>query len=212
MKQKYWIIIIAVIVAAVLLYFLLREPKPVESHSDDKSRLTAERDSFKVHEAAGLHKIDSLESASRRKDSIINQLKTEQAATRRALDKTTTTANRLAHEVKVLRKADTSELGRKCDSLAEEAMNFKFLYDQYKSYSDSITIQLDSAKADNIAAMAKQKELYNELKQKYDHVLEGYETIYNDLRTANRTIKRERLKTKIAALLGLIGGAAAVLK
>lgn len=212
MKTKHWLIIIAIAVAAVLLYFLLKEPKPIDSHVDDHSRLTAERDSFKVHEAVGLHKIDSLESASKRKDSVIARQQAEQAAIRKTLDKTSTLADRYAHEVKTLRKSDTSEFARKCDSLAEQAISFKFLYDQYKAYSDSITVQIDSTKADNAAAIAEQKRLYDELKQKYDHVYDGYLTLYEDLRSANRTIKRERLKTKIAALIGLIGGAAAVLK
>lgn len=212
MKTKHWIILISVVVAAVLLYMLLKEPKPIDSHSDDRARITAERDSFKVREKAGLHKIDSLETTAKRKDSVIDRLKNEQATTRKALDKTTTLATRLAHEVKELQKGDTSELGRKCDSLAEEAISFKFLYEQYKAYSDSITVRLDSSKADNAAAMAELKRLYDELKQKYDHLFDGYNTLYEDLRSANKTIKRERLKTKIAALIGLIGGAAAAFK
>lgn len=212
MKSNHWIMGIAVVVAVVFLWLIFREPKPIDSHKDDYDRITAERDTFKVHEAVGLRKIDSLEREGRRKDSASAALKAELLTTRKSLDKTTATANRLAGEVKGLRRDDTSEFARKCDSLAEEAMNFKFLYDQYKVYSDSITVQLDSAKIDNGMAMAEQKILYNELKQKYDHLFDGYNTLYEDLRSANKTIKRERLKTKIAAILGLIGGAAAVLK
>lgn len=212
MTKKHWIIIISIAVAALLLWLIFREPKPIDSHNDDKARITAERDSFKVHEAAGLHRIDSLEREGRRKDSAVDRLKTEQASTRKALDKTTTVANRLAHEVKVLQKTDTSEYGRKCDSLAEAAINFKFLYDQYKEYSDSLTMKMDSQSDDYVKALEERRKLYDELKQKYDHVYDGYLTLYEDLRSANRTIKRERLKTKIAALLGLIGGAAAVFK
>lgn len=212
MTKKHLIVIVSIVVAALLLWLIFREPKHIDSHGDDKSRLTAERDSFQVHEATGLHKIDSLESASRRKDSAINQLKAEQTTTRKALDKTTATANRLAGEVKVLRRSDTSEFGRKCDSLAEEAMSFKFLYEQYKAYADSLTTVMDSRSDDYVKALEERRKLYDELKQKYDHVYDGYSTLYEDLRSANRTIKRERLKTKIAALLGLIGGAAAVFK
>lgn len=212
MKAKHWIIIISVVVAAVFLYFLLKEPKPIDSHTDDVTRLTAERDTFKVHEAVGLRKIDSLERQGKRKDSASAALKIELSVTRKSLDKITTTANRLAGEVKELRKGDTSDFARKCDSLADEAVSFKFLYDQYKAYGDSITVQLDSSKADSDAAKVEQKKLYDELKQKYDHLFDGYNTLYEDLRSANKTIKRERLKTKIAAILGIAAGAAAVLK
>lgn len=212
MTKNYWIIFLIVAGVAVFLFFNLKEPKPIDSHKDDYSRIVAERDSFKVREASGLRKIDSLESVAKKKDSVIDRLKIEQATTRRALDKTTTVANRLAHEVKDLQKNDTSELGRKCDSLADEAMNFKFLYDQYKAYGDSITVQLDSSKVDNEAAKAELKRLYDELKQKYDALFTAYTTLFSDLGKAQKTIKRERLKTKIAAILGLAAGAAAVLK
>ena len=212
MKSKHWIIIIAVVVAAVLLYMLLKEPKPIDSHVDDYDRLAAENKAFKEKEAVALMRIDSLESSGKGKDSAITSLKTELSATRRQLDKTTTTATKLAKEVKELSKGDTSQLGRKCDSLAEEAHNFAFLYGQYKEYADSLTRVMDSKGEDYAKALEELRKLYDELKQKYDHVVEGYNTLYEDLRSANKTIKRERLKTKIAALLGLAAGAAAVLK
>jgi hypothetical protein len=42
--------------------------------------------------------------------------------------------------------------------------------------------------------------------------MEAYKTLFADYTSARKTIKRGKLKTKLAALLGLIGGAAAVLK
>jgi hypothetical protein len=111
-----------------------------------------------------------------------------------------------------LSKSDTTPLGRKCDSLAEEAQNFAFLYGQYKEFSDSLVTKMNSQKVDYTTALEEQRALYDELKQKYGHLYEGYNTLYQDLRSANKTIKRERLKTKIAAILGLAAGAAAILK
>lgn len=212
MNKKYWIIIVSIVVAAVFLYFLLKEPKQIDSHDDDYTRIVAERDTFKVREAVGLKKIDSLETVAKKKDSITDRLKNEQVTTRKALDNKTTLADRYAREVKELRNGDTSEFARKCDSLAEQAINFKFLYDQYKAYSDSITAVMDSQNLDYIKALEERRKLYDELKQKYDHVFDGYATLYEDLKSANKRIKRERLKTKIAAILGLAAGAAAVLK
>lgn len=212
MTKKHWIIIISVVVAAVLLYFILRDPKPIDSHKDDYNRIVAENKAFKDKETASLKRIDSLESAGNNKDSAIAALKSELSSVRKVMDVKNVTILKLSKEVKELSKNDTTPLGRKCDSLAEEAQNFAFLYGQYKDYSDSLALKIDSQKVDYTAALAEQKALYDELKQKYDHVVEGYETIYNDLRSANRTIKRERLKTKIAAILGLAAGAAAVLK
>lgn len=212
MKSKHWIIIIAIAVAALLLYFLLKDPKPIDSHKDDYDRIIAENKAFKDKEAVTLKRIDSLESAGNSKDSAITALKNELSNVRKVMDVKNVTIIKLSKEVKELTKDDTTPLGRKCDSLAEEAQNFAFLYGQYKSYSDSLTTVMDSQNADYVKALEERRKLYDELKQKYDHIYEGYTTLYEDLRSANRTIKRERLKTKIAAILGLAAGAAAVLK
>jgi len=196
----------------VLLWFILHEPKQTDSHKDDYARVIGERDSFKVHEVAGLRKIDSLESAGRSKDSAISALRTEQTITRKALDKYSATAFRLAGEVKELRKGDTSEFAGKCDSLAEQAQNFAYLYQQYKDYSDSLSVQVEQQKADYATALNEQKKLYTELKTKYDGLMQAYTDLFKDYTSAKKTVKRERLKTKIAALLALIAVGAAVLK
>jgi hypothetical protein len=46
----------------------------------------------------------------------------------------------------------------------------------------------------------------------YEGLEQISEKVYRDYQASRKTIKREKLKTKLAALLGLIGGAAAVLK
>jgi chromosome segregation ATPase len=212
MKTKHWIILISIAVAAVFLYFLLKEPKPIDSHDVAYARIKAENKEYNEKSIIRLKMIDSLLTAGKGKDSAIFTLKAELFLVRKEADKKTVTITKLSKEVKELSKNDTTPLGRKCDSLAEEAQNFAFLYWQYKSYSDSITTVMDSRNEDYVKALEERRRLYDELKQKHDHVVEGYETLYNDLRSANKTIKRERLKTKIAAILGLAAGAAAILK
>lgn len=211
MKKNLTIILLGAAVA-VLLYFLLSEPKQLDSHADDYSRVVAENKSFKVHEAEKLKVIDSLESAGRSKDSAIASLKTEKKATQKEADKYAASATRLAKEVKELTKHDTTVLGRRCDSLAESAQNFAFLYEQYKAYGDSLTAKMDSQSKDYVKALEERRKLYDELKQKYDALVADYTTLFHDYSKSLKTIKRERLKTKIAALIGLVGGAAAVLK
>lgn len=212
MTKKHWIIGIAVVVAVLFLYFLLKDPKPIDSHKDDYDRIVAENKAFKEKEAVTLKRIDSLESAGKGKDSAITSLKTELSNVRKVMDVKNVTIIKLSKEVKELSIEDTTPLGRKCDSLAEEAQNFAFLYGQYKDYSDSLSTVMDSQNADYVKALEERRKIYDELKQKYDHIYDGYMTLYEDLRSANKTIKRQKLKTKIAAILGLAAGAAAVLK
>lgn len=212
MDKKNILIGALVIVALVLLYFLLHEPKPTDSHADDYTRVLTDNKAFQHREDSILRRADSLEMSGRSKDSIIASLKAEKKATQKQADNYAATANRLAKEVKELRQGDTSEFARKCDSLAEAAINFKFLYEQYKDNSDSLTIQIERQAGDYASALMEQKKLYAELKRQHDALLEAYKIIFNDYAKAQKTVRRERLKTKIAALLALIGGAAAVLK
>lgn len=212
MKSNYWIIGLLVIAVAVLLYFLLHEPKQLDSHGSDYERVIADNKAFTLREAQKLKIIDSLETSGRSKDSVITALKNEQATTRKSLDKTTANANRLAKEVKELQRGDTSQFGRKCDSLAEQAQNFAFLYEQYKGYSDSLSAKMDSQNEDYVNALEELRKLYTELKQQHEQLLESYKKLFVDYAKAQKSVRRERLKTKIAALLALVGGAAAVLK
>lgn len=212
MKPKHWIIILLVIGAAILLYFLLRDKPLPDSHNDDYNRIVSINKAFQKREDSLLRRADSLEQSGRLKDSTIAALKAEKKATQKEADKYAASATRLAKEVKELRKGDTSEFAHKCDSLAEQAQSFAFLYEQYKGYSDSLTAVMDSQGEDYVNALEEQRKLYDELKRQHDALMEAYKTLFADYTSARKTIKREKLKTKLAALLGLIGGAAAVLK
>lgn len=212
MNKKYWIIGGLVIIAFTLFFFLLHEPKPTDSHSDDYTRVLADNKAFQHREDSILRRADSLETSGRSKDSVIAVLKAEKKATQKQADNYAATANRLAKEVKELTRGDTTEEGRKCDSLAEAAINFKFLYEQYKDNSDSLNAQMERQSGDYANALMEQKKLYEELKRQYDALLIAYKNIFDDYAKNQKTVRRERLKTKIAALLALIGGAAAVLK
>jgi uncharacterized protein Yka (UPF0111/DUF47 family) len=212
MKPKHWIIIILIIGAAILLYFLLHDKPLPDSHNDDYNRIVSINKAFQKREDSLLRRSDSLERSGRSKDSVIASLKAEKKATQKEADKYAASATRLAKEVKELRKGDTSEFAHKCDSLAEQAQSFAFLYEQYKGYSDSLTAAMDSQGEDYVSALEERRKLYDELKRQHDALLEAYKTLFADYTSARKTIKREKLKTKLAALLGLIGGAAAVIK
>jgi chromosome segregation ATPase len=204
-------IIALIVVALILLYFLLHEPKQHDSHKDDYARIVSENKQLQAEHSVALKKVDSLEATGRAKDSANTALKAEKKAVQKEADKYASAATRLAKEAKELRKGDTSEFAQKCDSLAEQAASFAFLYEQYKVYSDSLTTQVEQSKGDYAAALAEQKRLYAELKKQYDALLTAYKTLFDDYAKNQKTVRRERLKTKIAALLALIGGAAAII-
>jgi len=212
MKKNITIIALIAVIAAILLYFITHEPKPVDSHKDDYERAVADNKAFNLHSDLMQNVIDSLETVGHAKDSVIAALKADKKVTQKQADKYAVEAVRLAKEVKELSKLDTSALARKADSLAEAAMNFEFLYNQYKTYGDSLTIKMEQQADDFLHALDEQRRLYNELKQMYDGLMKAYTDLFKDVGKLQKTIRRERLKTKIAALLALIAGGAAVVK
>lgn len=212
MNKRYWIIGFLIIAAGFLLWLLLRDPKPVDSHKSEYDKVVAENKAFKENEATTLQYIATLITSAKQKDSVIAVLKAEKLATRKEADKYAASATRLAKEVKELRRGDTSDFARKCDSLAEAAINFKFLYEQYKQSSDSLTAQMDSRDEDYVKALEERRKLYDDLKAKYTTLYDSYTSLFIDYAKVQKTVRRERLKTKIAAIFALIGGAAAVIK
>lgn len=209
--KKTLIIIALVIVAGVLLYWLLADPKQPDNHTADYDLVHADNKLLQESQTAGQKKIDSLEFALSQRELVIGQLEEQLAGYRKDLDKSTAKAVQLAKEIQTM-KGDTSERDSKCDSLAIEAENFAYLYNAYKSYVDTLTATTSKSLADYQAALNEQKRLYDELQTKYDQLYRLYDVLYKDDLTRQKSLKREKLKTKIAALLALIGGAAAVVK
>jgi hypothetical protein len=210
--KKTIIIIALILVAGVLLYFLLSDPKQPDSHTADYQQVQADNKILAAHRDSGLKIIDSLQFVISQRELVIGQLEEQLAGYRKDLDKSTAKATQLAKEVKELTRRDTSEEGRKCDSLAIEAENFAYLYNAYKAYVDTLTTTTNKSLTDYQAVLKEQKRLYDELQEKYDQLFRLYDALYKDYGAGQKSLKRERLKTKIAALLALVGGAAAVIK
>jgi chromosome segregation ATPase len=212
MKRQYWIIGGLIAVAAGLLYFLLHEPKPIDSHTADYDKVVADNKAFQQREIEKLKLIDSLQKDVTKRDTLIGELKSKLSGTRRDLDRSTAKAVQLATEIKQLKGLDTTVLGRKADSLASEAIEYAWLYNQYKANSDSLAAVVDKNNEDYVKALEERRKLYDELKRQHNELLESYKALFADYAKSQKTVRRERLKTKIAALLALVGGAAAVLK
>jgi hypothetical protein len=211
MKKNITIIALATIVA-VLLYWLLSGDKDHDTHQSDYDLVKADNKILLASRNAGLHVIDSLQFAISQRDLVVSQLEESMNGYRHELDKSTSKAIQLAKDIKDLQRSDTSQHDRKCDSLANEVMNFAFLYGQYKERADSLALRIDSNEVDYKKSLADQKRLYDELQTKYDQLYRLYDILFKDYTTSRKDIKRERLKTKIAAILALIAGGAAFMK
>jgi len=221
MNKKYWIGLL-IIGVAILLYFLLHEPKQPDSHNyqhdqaqSDLKIVRDQRDSsFKVN--------DSLMGVIANRNIEKGELENKLSSKQHDLDKSVNTALRLSKKIKLMK--DTARMAgwgndewaivrrATLDSLTSELPNLAFLYQQYKDFSDSLTVIVSKNEVDYKTALAEQKRLYDNLYSKYEQLYKLYDQLFKDYSSVKKSIKRERLKTKIAALLALVAGGAAVVK
>lgn len=209
MKKNYFIIGLCIALAICIAFLLWPDP-PVDSHATNHAIVQADNKILQEQRNAGLKIIDSLKKDVTKRDTIIRELKSELSIYRRDLDKSTAKAVQLAREVKALK--DTTAFGRRCDSLATEALNFAFLYEQYKVNSDSLSALVDKNSEDYVNAMETQRKMYDELYVKYEQLYKLYNALFKDHQQAGKKLRREKLKTKVAALLGLVGAGVIIFK
>jgi hypothetical protein len=222
MKPRNIIIAILAIAVAVLLWLLLHEPKQPDSHTYQHDQAQADLKIVRQQRDSGLKVIDSLVKEIMRRDTVETRLRDNLIGTRHDLDKSVNTALRLSKEIRLMK--DTARMAgwgddewaivrrSTLDSLTSEVSNLAYLYQQYKDFSDSLTVIASKNEVDYKAALAEQKRLYDNLYSKYEQLYKLYEQLFKDYSSVKKSIKRERLKTKIAALLALVAGGAALLK
>jgi DNA repair exonuclease SbcCD ATPase subunit len=210
-KKNITIIALIAVLAAILLYFIVHEPKPTDGHRDDHADVIATNDTLNAHDLIAARIIDSLKKDNRALDSVNKSLVKGQAQTERKLNAKASEVKTLVEQIRSYNQ-DTGYFGHLLDSLQQQVESLSFLLVQYEQYADSIN-NVNAAQKGNCDAIILEKDKrYNELKSAYDKLLKAYKELFDDYAKNQKTVRRERLKTKIAALLALIGGAAAIIK
>jgi hypothetical protein len=220
--KRYWIIGLLVVAVAVLLWLLLHEPKQPDSHDYQQEQVQADLNIVRQQRDSGLRVIDSLKGVIEKRDIEKAELNNKLSITRHDLDKSVNTALRLSKEIKAMK--DTARMAgwgddewaivrrATLDSLTGEVGSLAYLYQQYKDFSDSLTVIVSKNEVDYKAALAEQKRLYDNLYSKYEQLYKLYEQLFKDYSSVKKSVRRERLKTKIAAVLALVAGGAAIIK
>lgn len=189
----------------VLLYLVLSQGKDYDSHKSENKQVVAGRDSFVKLEGNTFEKIRNKDSTIAQQDIIIKDLMDEVDSYKGKLNTSTDNAYRLSKELMAYKSKDTTSYGLKCDSLASEVVNLKFLYDQYQQYADSLTTINEQQKEQYNARDVERQHLYAELRRRYDDVFNKYTVTFSDNKDLRKDVKRERFKTKVAAVLALVG-------
>ncbi len=132
-------------------------------------------------------------------DSALRSIRASSEVTRRELDKTKTVALRLAKEIKELQPEDTSVYAKKVDELITENQNLIWLNDQYVEAVDSLNKVVDQQKATYEQRIATQVALNGQMRTFIDNGKTAYEGLTKDNKSLVKQVRREKLKTKIAA-------------
>jgi biopolymer transport protein ExbB/TolQ len=201
--KKYWLTYLLAIAVAILLYFLLFGNKPIESHRTEADQLNKDYKALQ----------DSLTAASIRdkmqaiviitQDSSIRAIRQANEATRRELDKSKSNSQRLASEIKSIQPEDTSVYAHKVDELITENKNLIWLNDQYVAAVDSLNIVVDKQKSTYEQRLTDKASLINDMSKAAEKNITAYNGLNKDYERVSKSLKREKLKTKGAALIAL---------
>lgn len=202
-------LIIAILAGAIifLVWILLSDGcgKSTDSHSAEYEQIKAERDSLIASEQAGKHREDSLSQSLQQADTVIADLLAETHSDRIELDRSKVLAARLALEVQAYkRERDTSEYGRKVDSLVQEVIVLTAKLTEYEQKIDSLTTAFQQQKLTYESLLSEKAQLYSQLRSSYENVYVKYNQLTSDYADRGKNLKREKLKSKIAALLALV--------
>src|SRR5690349_21788394 len=110
----------------VLLYFILHEPKPTDSHKNEHTEVIAANDTLKAHDANATRIIDSLKQNITQQDVIIKDLMNGQAQTERKLNLKAGEVKSLVQQIREYNK-DTGYFGHLLDSLKGQVENLSYL-------------------------------------------------------------------------------------
>lgn len=207
MKQHAFIIIICLGVIAAMLLLWLHDKQQAPTGDTTKAQVIADHDTLAVHGVEYRRVIDSLSISNYRLDSANKSLVKGQAIKERQLNAKAAEVNTLVDQIREINQ-DTGFFGHLLDSLQQQVQSLTFLIVQYEQYADSINNVNDSLKINYEAAMKEKGKRIAEVEAAYEKLFKAYQTLFADSQVLAKDLKRQKLKTKIVAVLA---GAAAVL-
>lgn len=202
MNKKYIIIALLILVIALLGWILFSGTPPVNDHKNDLKELTARYDSSEAFSKAKDKVIDSLKSSVIKTDSAKAQTDKKAQANKVLYLQAKTKAEQLAIQLKEANQ--DSAYDRKADSMVAEVDNLTYLYKDVQSAYDTLS-SLYSQQKISYEQMVKEKDSVTwNYRSNYIYTLGRFRDLSDDFKKQTRSLKREKLKSKIAAALALI--------
>lgn len=210
MKKNYFIIALCVALA-ILLAFLLWPDKQHDTHADKHADVVADHDTLKAHGVDYVRVNDSLTKEVTRLKGENKSLITGQTATQRKLDAKVGEVRTLVAQIRGYNQ-DTGYFGHLLDSLEQQVQSLTFLITQYEQYADSINNVNDSMKIGYDAVIKEKDKRISELQGAYDKLFKAYQQLFAESTSLQKDLRRQKLKTKIAAVLGAVLGVLGLVK
>lgn len=213
MKKNITIIVLAICLA-VLLIFLFSDGcnKPVPDRTAEKHFIDSAdqvlRDSLESY--LQLNSMATKELALQ--DSIITDLRKVVKQKDTEVRSGKSTALQLRNELREYRLMDTGTAYRKIDNLLAETDNLAYLLDQYMAAYDALSDAVGKRDSAKDMLLSQRAQLIAQLTTQYNKVYAGYNSVFNENKDLRRSLKQEKVKMKIAAVLALAGGVIALLK
>lgn len=210
-EQKLIIGICIGVAIEVLLAFLLWPDRHHDTHAPQQADIVADHDTLKAHGADYALLNDSLTKEVTRLKDENKSLITGQTTTQRKLDAKVSEVKTLVAQIKGYNQ-DTGFYGHLLDSLEQQVQSLTFLVTQYEAYADSINNVNDSMKIGYEAVIKEKDKRIAELQGAYDKLFKAYQTLFAESTSLQKDLRRQKLKTKIAGVLGIAAGVLALLK
>lgn len=210
MKSKYWIIG-ALVALAIFVVILLWPDRQHDSHKDDKADVVAVHDTLKSHDVDYRRVIDSMSIDNYKLRSVNKSLVAGQQATEHKLNAKNAEVRTYLAQIREINQ-DTGFFGHMLDSLQQQVESLTFLIAQYEQYADSINNVNDSLRI-NFEGRDKEKDKrLAEVQVAYDGLYKAYMDLFKTSTGLMKDLKRQKLKTKIAAVLGAAGAVILLVK
>jgi hypothetical protein len=211
MKKKHAIIIGILIVLAICFSLWLLSDKQHDTHTGQHADVVADHDTLNAHGVDYRRIIDSLSIDNYRLDSANKSLVKGQTNTQIKLNAKTAEVRTLVAQIREINQ-DTGFFGHLLDSLETQVESLSFLIVQYEQYADSINNVNDSVRINYDALIAEKDKRISELQVAYDKLFKAYTALFDTTRGLMKDLKRQKLKTKVAAVLGAAGAVILLLK
>jgi DNA repair exonuclease SbcCD ATPase subunit len=211
MTKNYWIIFTGAAILTLLVLFLLWPDKQHDTHKDDKVDIVADHDTLKAHGVDYARANDSLIKEVIRLKDDNKKLVAGQTVTEHKLNAKSAEVRTLVAQIREINQ-DTGFFGHLLDSLEQQVKTLQYLIVQYEQYADSINNVNDSFQIGHDAVIKEKDKRIAELQVAYNSLYKAYMDLFKTTADLAKDLRRQRLKTKIAAVLGAAAGVIAIIK